>query len=149
MKNILIVIIAAWLALMPVSFGIDNSFKAFKGFNAFLHSIFHCNGVPVVIYPKGFLVLKDWRCPHYGFHYSRGFYSYGYNYSYSLHYGPLWMYGMGLYPQWRYPHPYLYGIYPTIPDVEKEEPWYKFVQKYLKEHPEQTDKSNKPQNNQE
>lgn len=150
MKNTLIVILAAWLALMPVSFGNDNSFNAFKGFNPLLPPIFHCNGAPVVINPKGFWVLKDWQCPHYGLHYSRGFYSFGHNYSYSLYYyDPFWMYGMGLYPQSRYPHPYLYGMYPANPDVENEEPWYKFIQKYLKEHPEQTDKSNNPQKNQE
>lgn len=129
--------------------GANEPFKCLKQFDAFFQSIFHCNGVPVVISPKGFWVSKDWECPHYGFRYSKGFYPYGYVYGHSLPYGSFWMYGRGLYSQSNYPHPYISGIYPTYKDVEKKEPWYKFIQKYLKEHPEQTDKSNKPQKNQE
>lgn len=136
MKKILTAFLVLWLVLMPISFGAENPFiKAQKRLWPFWPGIFHCNGVPVVMYSKGFWVPRDWYCPHFGFSYPRGFYPYAYPYSYGLIYGPTWMYGAGLYPGY-YPHPYLYGVYPGYSEVKKEEPWYKFIQKYLKEHPE-------------
>lgn len=140
MKRILTATLALWLALTPASFGDDTPFsKAQRHLRPFGPGIFHCNGVPVVMLSKGFWVLRDWQCPHYGFFYPRGFYQFAYPYCYSLPYGPTGMYGVGPYPGY-YPHPYTYGIYPPYLGYlgdEREEPWYKFIQKYLKEHPEQ------------
>lgn len=140
MKRILTTFFVLLLAAMPTSFGDDNPFlKAERRLRPFWPGMFHCNGVPVTVFSKGFWVSRDWQCPHYGFSYTRGFYPYAYPYDYGLMYGHTWMYGAGLYPDY-YPHPYMYGFYPANPQAGEEEPWYKFIQRYLKEHPEQAQK---------